>query len=335
MNEPVPPEDAPEHVVQLVLGSLQFSPRLPARVRPSAAARGGRGDQRRRLRAVQRGRVDQAPGPRRFGRLAPGRLDALGQPRPRLGQPRLQLHGPALRLHGGQRAVGRARLAPRRQGRHQGHGRRRRLRAPARRRPARSAARATWPSPTARRSTARSPTPAPTRASRSTSGFHRRRVGARRDRAAASTTRSPSTTRTASTSARRRSSTASTPAPSASPTSPGYAYQPFAGQEDEYRWTPEAPRPPSRTTTCSTSASERPDRLRSGRPGVSRQRDQAVARPSAPASVRVSGRSVQICVDAVAVVVTPSTLAADTAPTSRWDTDASSGPARPAHSTRN
>ena len=119
------------------------------------------------------------------------------------------------------------------------------------------------------------------------------------------------------------------------PDEPRYVYQPFAGQEDELPLDPRGARPRSRTTTSSTSASERPDRLRSGRPGVSRQRDQAVARPSAPASVRVSGRSVQICVDAVAVVVTPSTLAADTAPTSRWDTDASSGPARPAHSTRN
>ena len=77
---------------------------------------------------------DQGAGPRRLGRLAPGRLDALGQPRLGPGHPRLQLHGPALRLHRGQRRVGRAGLAQAGQGRHQGAGRRGRHRAAARRR---------------------------------------------------------------------------------------------------------------------------------------------------------------------------------------------------------
>ena len=49
-----------------------------ARLRPSRAARRRRGDQRRRLRAVQRGAVHQGAGPRRLGRLAPGRRRRTG-----------------------------------------------------------------------------------------------------------------------------------------------------------------------------------------------------------------------------------------------------------------
>ena len=120
MYEPKAAADAPKEVVYLILGSLQFSeaalrvyghPELLA----VAAAINGAG-----LRAVQRGAVHQGAGPRRLGRLAPGRRHALGQPRLGPGHPRLQLHGPALRLHRGQRRVGRAGLAQARQGRHQG-----------------------------------------------------------------------------------------------------------------------------------------------------------------------------------------------------------------------
>ena len=105
-----------------------------ARLRPSRPAGRRGGDQRAGLRAVQRGAVDQGAGPRRLGRLAPGRRHALGQPGLGRGQPRLQLHGPALRLHRRQRRVGRAGLAQARQDRHQGAGRQGRHRAAARRR---------------------------------------------------------------------------------------------------------------------------------------------------------------------------------------------------------
>ena len=129
---------------------------------PSRAARRRRGDQRRRLRAVQRGAVHQGAGPRRLGRLAPGRRDALGQPGLGRGHPRLQLHGPALWLHAGQRRLGRARVRTSSAGPTSRRWSRRRAPSGCPRRCRSSAARATSPSPTARRCTAPSPTPAPT-----------------------------------------------------------------------------------------------------------------------------------------------------------------------------
>ena len=190
-------------------------PRLPAGLRPSRPAARGRGDQRRRLRAVQRGGVDQAGRPRRIGGVAPGRLDALGQPAARRPHPRVQLHGPALRLHVGQRAVGRARLAPDGQGRHQGDGRRGRLRPAPRRGADRVRTRRRGDhQPPVRARLVRQHQPGPAGDDQLRVPPPARRCSA--SRAAASTTPSPCTTRRASTSARRRSSGASTPAPSAS-----------------------------------------------------------------------------------------------------------------------
>ena len=85
--------------------------RVPARVRSPATARCCGGDQRRRLRAVQRSGVDQAGAARRLGRVASGRLDALGQSAIRRRHARLQFHGAAVRLQRRQRAVGRAGFA--------------------------------------------------------------------------------------------------------------------------------------------------------------------------------------------------------------------------------
>ena len=70
----------PSTCVQLDPRLAAVLPGLPARVRPPGPARRRRGGQRRRLRAVQRGGVGQAGRARRVGRVAPGRLDALGQP---------------------------------------------------------------------------------------------------------------------------------------------------------------------------------------------------------------------------------------------------------------
>ena len=67
----------------------------------------------------------------------------------------------------------------------------------------------------------------------------------------------------------RRSPTRSTPGPSASRTSSAFVYQPFAGQKTATAGRPEA-LGRSRTTTCSTSASE---------PG-GRRADQPVRRPA-------------------------------------------------------
>ena len=144
-----------------ILGSLQFSEACSARLRPSRAARRRGGDQRRGLHAVQRGGVHQAAGPRRLGRLAPGRLDALGQPdwtraptastswASSTAAPRPTACGwcPA-------RTAGKADIKAM-----VGGGRQR---AAARRRADHLRSRATSRSPTARRSTAPSPTPART-----------------------------------------------------------------------------------------------------------------------------------------------------------------------------
>ncbi len=54
---------------------------VSARLRSSRSARGRGGRERRRLHAVQRSGVDQAGAARRFGGVASGRLDALGQRR--------------------------------------------------------------------------------------------------------------------------------------------------------------------------------------------------------------------------------------------------------------
>ena len=80
MFEPAVPAEAPDYVVQLILGSLQFSDAcLRVYGHPRTARRRG-GGERRRLHAVQRGGVDQTGAPRRIGGVASGRLDALGKP---------------------------------------------------------------------------------------------------------------------------------------------------------------------------------------------------------------------------------------------------------------
>ena len=117
---------------------------MPAPLRPSRASEGGRGRQRKRFHTVQRGDLDQASAPRRFRRLAPGRLDTLGQPGTGRGQPRLQFHGAALRMRRGERPLGGSRIAPRREGGHKGDGGGRRFGPTAGGRAARSARRAMW-----------------------------------------------------------------------------------------------------------------------------------------------------------------------------------------------
>jgi hypothetical protein len=123
MFEPVPAADAPEEVVYLILGAVQFSDAaLRAYGHPHllAVAAAVNGDD---FATLQRGHLHQGAGPRRVGALAPGRHDALGQSRLGRGHARLQLHGAAVRLHGRQRRLGGARIAQARQGRHPGDGR--------------------------------------------------------------------------------------------------------------------------------------------------------------------------------------------------------------------
>ena len=99
MTEYDAPDDAPEEVLVTVGGSAAVHGQLPAAVRPPAAARGRRADQRSRFRPLPRGAVDQGGGPRAVHGMAPGRHHPLGQSGVGRRHARLQLHGADLSHH--------------------------------------------------------------------------------------------------------------------------------------------------------------------------------------------------------------------------------------------
>ena len=108
-----------------------------AALRPPAAIGHRREHQRPRFHALQRRDFRQAARARRLSRLAPGRPDALEQPRLERRHPRLQLPSAALSDHARELPVDSPRHPQARQARHQGHRRSElRLRPPARRDPA-------------------------------------------------------------------------------------------------------------------------------------------------------------------------------------------------------
>ena len=171
---------------------------------------GGSGRQRAGLRAVQRGGVDQAPGTRRFGGVAPGRLDALGLPnstRAATGSTSWRSSTAATRPTGCGWCRGRtpsARPTSRRWSQASRFGSSARSGA-AHLRPGRR--RHHQPPGDPRLVRQHQPRPRVT----INFGFHRRKLGPRRDQRGRAQRRRPSTTRRAWTSGRRRSCTPSTP----------------------------------------------------------------------------------------------------------------------------
>ena len=254
MNEPAPPAEAPEHVVQLIGGLAAVLAGVPARLRPPRSARRRRGDQRRRLRAVQRGGLGQAGRARRVGRLAPGRLDALGQP------------GPRLRAATGSTSWPSSTAARRPTGCGSCPARTAWARSTSRRwsrppaptacpTPCRSCARpATWRSPTARRARlVRQHEPA-------AAGDDQLRVPPPAFRARRRERRRPQRGRRLRRGAHPRALEGDRlrhrrPRP-ALPRRGRFTYRPFAGHEDEYRWDADTLERASRLQPASTSASD-------------------------------------------------------------------------------